>query len=111
MATMTHQGGPILSTQNPLRGFCAACKSRGYNVRRVWNAASRALAMTFDLKPPEVRDFLDSDAGQILANDLMFIEGGPQTSQVIVELINARLTREGWRRWYDQTIAEVRAAK
>ena len=105
---MTRQRRTILPTKKPLQGFWAASASCGYDAQQVWNAASDALATTFDLKPTEIRDFLDSNAGCTLANDLMFIEGGPRSSNAIADLIKARLTHEGWRRWFAQAIAEIR---
>jgi hypothetical protein len=73
--------------------------------------ASEALALIFALKPTEVRDFLDSDAGRLLADDISFIEGGPTDTEAIEALIRARLGHLGWRRLYEQVISEIRAQK
>jgi hypothetical protein len=61
------------------------------------------------LTPIEVRDFLDSPAGRLLADDICFIEGGPKDTEAIEMLINARLRHVGWRRLYEQTLSEIRA--
>ncbi len=105
---MTHQDTTILPTQRPLQGFWVTSTARGYDVQHVWDAASDALAKTFDLQPTEIRDFLDSNAGLTLANDLMFIEGGPRNSEAIVDLLKSRLSLEGWSRWFAQAVAEIR---
>ena len=60
----------ILPTKDPLSGFWAASERNGYEVRLVWAMASDALARIFALTPAEVRDFLDSPAGRLLADEL-----------------------------------------
>jgi hypothetical protein len=99
----------ILPTKDPSSGFWAVSKRSGYEVQSVWAMASDALARTFALNPIEVRDFLDGDAGRLLADDIGFIEGGPTNTAAIEALINARLRHLGWQRLYEQTISEVRA--
>ena len=99
----------ILPTKDPSSGFWAASERNGYQVQSVWAMASDALAMIFALTPIEVRDFLDSHAGGLLADDISFIEGGPIDSAAIETLIKARLSHLGWRRFYNQAISEIRA--
>jgi hypothetical protein len=70
--------------------------------------ASDALATIFALTPIEVRDFLDSHAGRLLADDISFIEGGPTNTEALAALIKARLRHLGWRRLYEQAISEIR---
>jgi hypothetical protein len=101
----------ILLTKDPLWGFWAASERNGYEVQLVWAMASDALATIFALKPTEVRDFLDSHAGRLLADDISFIEGGPTSAEAIESLIRARLHHLGWRRLYEQAISEIRAQK
>ena len=97
-----------LPTKDPSSGFWAASKRNGYEVKSVWMIASDALAATFALNPIEVRDFLDGDAGRLLADDIGFIEGGPTNSAAIEALINARLRYLGWQRLYEQAISQIR---
>jgi hypothetical protein len=99
----------ILPTADPSSGFWAASERNGYQVQSVWAMASDALAMIFALTPTEVRDFLDSHAGRLLADDIGFIEGGPTDIAAIETLIKARLGHLGWQRLYQQTISEIRA--
>ena len=98
----------VLPTKDPLSGFWAASERGGYKVQLVWEMASDALAAIFALEPTEVRDFLDSHAGRLLAGDLSFIEGGPTSTEAIEALIRARLGHLGWRRLYEQIISEIR---
>ena len=98
----------LLPTKDPLSGFWAASERNGYEVESVWAMASDALAKIFALTPTEVRDFLDSHAGRLLADDIGFIEGGPTNAEVIGALIKARLRHLGWRRLYEQAISEIR---
>jgi hypothetical protein len=98
----------ILPTKDPLSGFWAASERYGYEVQSVWAMASDALATIFALKPTEVRDFLDSHAGRLLADDISFIEGGPTSAEAIEALIKARLSHLGWRRLYEQAISDIR---
>jgi hypothetical protein len=97
----------ILPTTDPSSGFWAASARNGYQVESVWAMASDALATIFALTPIEVRDFLDSHAGRLLADDISFIEGGPTNAEVIEALIKARLGHLGWQRLYQQTISEI----
>lgn len=99
----------ILPTKVPSSGFWAASERNGYEVQLVWAMASDAVATIFALKPTEVRDFLDSHGGRLLADDISFIEGGPTTAEAIEALIKARLGHLGWRRLYEQAISEIRA--
>jgi hypothetical protein len=99
----------ILPTRDSLSGFWAASERNGYEVQLVWAMASEALATIFALTPTEVRDFLDSHAGRLLADDISFIEGGPRNAEAIEALIKARLGHLGWRRLYEQAILEIRA--
>lgn len=101
----------ILPTKDPLSGFWAASERNGYEVRLVWAMASEALARIFALTPAEVRDFLDSPAGRLLADDISFVEGGPTSAEAIEALIKSRLGHLGWRRLYEQVISETRAQK
>jgi hypothetical protein len=98
----------ILPTMDPSSGFWAASERNGYQVQSVWAMASVAVATIFTLTPTEVRNFLDSHAGRLLADDIGFIEGGPTDTAVIETLIRARLAHLGWRRLYQQTISEIR---
>ena len=97
----------ILPTTDPSSGFWAASARNGYQVESVWAMASDALATIFALTPIEVRDFLDSHAGRLLA-DIGFIEGGPTDTAAIETLIKARLGHLGWQRLYEQAISEIR---
>lgn len=98
----------ILPTADPASGFWAASRDNGLDSHLAWAAASWALARVFRLKPAEVRFYLDSDAGRLLAEDLMFIDGDPTSADAIEALIWARLDHLGWRRWYAAAIAQVR---
>jgi hypothetical protein len=49
--------------------------------------ASLFRAAILALTPTEVRSFLDSHAGRLLANDISFIEGGPTSAEAIEALI------------------------
>ena len=99
----------ILPTIDPSSGFWAASERNGYQVQSVWAMASLAVATIFMLTPTEVRDFLDSHAGRLLADDIGFIEGGPTDTAAIESLIKARLGHLGWWRFYDQAISEIQA--
>lgn len=92
-------------------GFWGAMRRNGHDVQAIWEAASRALAATFWLSPLESRDFLDSPAGHVLADDLSFIEGDPTGFRAIEALLAARLQHVGWRRWYAHAIAMARTAR
>jgi hypothetical protein len=83
----------------------------GYDVRSLWVMASNALANAFALDPIEVREFLDGDAGHLLADDIGFIEGGPTDVAAIEALINARLRHTGWQRLYRQAISHIRNSR
>lgn len=98
----------VLPTKDPSAGFWAISAQNGYDVRSVWVMASKALANIFALNSLEVRDFLDSSAGHLLANDLGFIEGGPTDVAAIEALIEARLRHLGWQRLYQQAILQAR---
>lgn len=99
----------ILPARNPLAGFWAASQRNGYDVAAAWAAASRALARIFGLSPSEVRDFLDGEAGRLLADDIAFIAGG-WDAEAIELLIKVRLDHLGWQRFYTEAIARVRAS-
>lgn len=99
----------ILPSRNPFAGFWAASQRNGYDAAAAWAAASRAVGRTFGLSPGEVRDFLDGEAGRLLADDLAFIAGG-WDAESIEHLINARLDHVGWQRFYAEAIARVRAS-
>jgi hypothetical protein len=101
----------ILLTKDPSSGFWAVSKRNGYEVQSTWMMASDALARTFALNPIEVRDFLDGDAGRLLADDIGFIEGGPTNAAAIEALINARLRHLGWQRLYQQAISQIRGCR
>jgi hypothetical protein len=101
----------VLPTKDPSSGFWAVSKRNGYEVQSVWIMASDALARTFALDPMEVRDFLDGDAGRLLADDIGFIEGGPIDAAAIEALINARLRHLGWQRLYQQAISQIRGCR
>ena len=99
----------ILPARNPFAGFWAASQRNGYDVAAAWAAASRALARIFGLSPSEVRDFLDGEAGRLLADDIAFIAGG-WDAEAIELLIKVRLDHLGWQRFYTEAIARVRAS-
>ena len=101
---------PILPSRARAAGFWAATTRNGYDAEVVWAAASDALATLFDLRPTETRDLLDSDFGELLGDDICFIEGGACDAGAIEHLIRARLDHLGWRRLYTQAIAAIRAA-
>lgn len=98
----------ILPTRDPRSGFWAAAERNGYEAGPVWQRASCALATMFELTPGEVRDFLDSQAGRLLADDIGFVEGGPANCEAFEALIEARLRHVGWRRLYEQAISGIR---
>ncbi len=100
----------ILPTRNPGAGFWAASQRNGYEAEPVWAAASGALASIFGLSPTAVRDFLDGEAGRLLADDIGFIAGGPMNAEAIEALITARLGHLGWQRFYNKAIARARGA-
>jgi hypothetical protein len=100
----------ILPTRNPASGFWAASQRNGYDAESVWAAASEALASIFGLSPSEARDFLDGDAGHLLADDIGFIADDPTSAEAIMTLIMARLDYLGWQRFYRQAVARVRAS-
>jgi hypothetical protein len=92
-------------------GLLGRKQSNGYEVKSVWMIASDALAATFALNPIEVRDFLDGDAGRLLADDIGFIEGGPTNAAAIETLINVRLCHLGWQRLYQHAISQIRGCR
>lgn len=100
----------VLPTKNPAAGFWAASQRNGYDAESVWAAASEALASIFGLSPSEARDFLDGEAGRLLADDIGFIADDPTNAEAIMTLIMARLDYLGWQRFYRQAIARVRAS-
>lgn len=102
-------GSAVMPSADPTSGLWAASRQKGLDAERVWVAASLALAKVFRLQPADVRAFLDSDAGWLLSEDLMFIDGDPASSDAIEALIWARLDHLGWRRLYAEAIAQVRA--
>lgn len=108
---MTPAARSILPPLAPFDGFWAASRRNGHDPQATWTAVSEALADIFDLTPAAIRDFLDSVAGRVLAEDLSFIEGGPIGPQAIRTLIMVRLDDDGWRRWYGHMIAHARAAR
>ncbi len=101
---------PILPSRDQASGFWAATTRNGYEAEAVWAAASDALAGLFDLQPTETRDLLDSDLGELLGDDICFIEDGACDAAAIEHLIRDRLDHLGWRRLYTQAIAAIRAA-
>jgi len=101
-------GRAILPPLNPTSGFWAAATRLGYDADAVWAAVSEALATVFDLQPTDVRSLLDSDFGQLLADDIGFIDGDARDPDAIEALIRSRLDHLGWRRLYTQAIAAVR---
>jgi hypothetical protein len=109
-AAMLMTSSPILPTRNPAAGFWAASQRNGYDAESVWAAASEALANVFGLSAIEVRDFLDGEAGHLLADDLGFIADDPANPETIMTLIMARLDYLGWQRFYRQAVARVRAS-
>lgn len=102
-------GRAILPSLNRTSGFWAGTIRLGYDAEGVWAAASEALATVFDLRPAEARDLLDSDLGDLLADDIGFIDGDARDPEAIEALIRARLHHLGWQRLYTQAIAAVRA--
>lgn len=100
---------PIPPSRNSTSGFWAASIRHGYDAEAVWEAASRALAAVFKLQPAEARDLLDSDLGQLLGDDILFIEGHACDAEAIEDLIRSRLHHVGWRRLYSQAITAIRA--
>ncbi len=101
-------GRTILPPRYPASGFWAAAVRNGYDPEAVWTAASEALGTVFDLHPTEVRSLLDSDLGQLLADDIGFIDGDARDPDAIEDLIRFRLHHAGWHRLYTQAIAKVR---
>jgi hypothetical protein len=99
----------MLPTDNPAWGFWGTGERNGYDVAMAWQAVGDALATAFDLTPVEIRDLLDARFGRHLADDLSFIDGGPVSAQAIETHIMARLADRRWRRWVEQSIAEVRS--
>lgn len=98
----------ILPPVDPSSGFWAASARNGFDAPSLWVAASDALATVFALTPMEVRDFLDGTTGDLLADDIGFIEGGAADAAAIEALLYARLRHLGWQRLYAQTIAAIR---
>ncbi len=103
-------GRTILPPRNPTSGFWAAAARNGHDAEAVWVAASEALGTVFDLQPAEVRSLMDSDLGQLLADDIGFIDGDARDPDAIEDLIRSRLHHAGWHRLYTQAIAAVRTA-
>jgi hypothetical protein len=101
----------VLPTRNPCNGFWAASQRNGYEAERLWAAASRALASIFGLSPSEVRDFLDGEAGSLLADDIGFISEDPMNAEAIEALIAHRLTHLGWQRLYRRAIRRAQRGK
>ena len=99
----------MLPTANPEWGFWGTSERNGYDAAMAWEAAGDTLATGFDLTPVEIRDLLDSRFGRHLADDLSFIDSGPASPEAIETHIMARLADRGWRRWVEQSIAEVRS--
>lgn len=100
---------PIPPSRNLKSGFWAASIRNGYDAEAVWEAASHALAAVFHLRPTEARDLLDSDLGQLLGDDIPFIEGHACDAEYIEDLIRSRLHHVGWRRLYTQAITAIRS--
>ncbi len=101
---------PILPSRDRTSGFWAAATRGGYDAEAVWTAASDALAAVFHLRPVEARDLLDSDLGELLGDDIGFVDGDVRDPDAIESLIRARLDHLGWRRLYTQAISAIRAA-
>jgi hypothetical protein len=99
----------ILPSRDRESGFWAATTRNGYDAEGVWAAASEALAAVFGLRPVEVRNLLDSELGELLGDDIVFIEGGACDAEAIEDLIRARLDHLGWRRVDMQAIDIIRA--
>lgn len=100
---------PILPSRNPASGLWAAAARNGYDAEAVWEAAGHALVAIFDLSPLETRDLLDSDLGQLLGDDIVFIERHACDAEAIEDLIRARLRHVGWQRLYASAIAAIRS--
>lgn len=96
-------------TDNAQWGFWGTSERNGYDAAMAWQAAGDALATAFDLTPVEIRDLLDARFGRHLADDLSFIEGGPVSAEAIETHIMARLADRRWRRWVEQSVAELRS--
>ncbi len=101
----------VLPTKDRRSGFWAVTERQGFDAQSVWAMTSAALAAVFALTPTEIRDFLDGQAGPLLAEDLPFIDGGPADVEAIEALIRARLADTGWQRLYGQAIAIARGTK
>lgn len=92
-----------------MSGFWGASARNGHDVEGAWAAASNALATVFELQPADVRDLLDSGVGNLLGDDIGFIEGSVCDAEAIEALIRARLDHLGWRRLYMRAISAIRA--
>lgn len=99
---------PIPPSRNRDSGFWAATTRNGYDAQAVWETAGQALMAVFHLRPSETRDLLDSDLGQLLADDILFIEGHACDSDAIEDLIRSRLHHLGWRRLYLRAVEAIR---
>ncbi len=97
----------VLPTNDPGSGFWAVSARNGYEPELLWTMASQAVSRAFALTPVEARDFLDGDAGRLLADDIGFIEGGPVDARDIETLIHARRRHLGWQCLYAQAVAQV----
>ena len=96
-------------TDNAQWGFWGTSERNGYDAAMAWQAGGDALATAFDLTPVEIRDLLDARFGRHLADDLSSIEGGPVSAEAIETHIMARLADRRWRRWVEQSVAELRS--
>ncbi len=99
---------PIPPPRNRASGFWASVTRQGYDGDAVWAAASHALAAVFELSSTEARDLLDSDLGQLLGDDIGFIDGDARDADVIEDLLQSRLHHLGWRRLYLHAITQLR---
>jgi hypothetical protein len=61
--------GVMLPSRNHGWGYCGTCRSHA-DPEAAWHFASAAVARATDASPEGVRDFLDSQRGRHLADDV-----------------------------------------
>lgn len=93
------------ATANQDWGFWGTSVRNGYDAELTWDTTSRFLATHFDLTAEQARDVLDARFGRHLADDLSFIDSGPETAEAITAHLTKRINDKGWRKHFEETIS------
>lgn len=92
------------ATANLDWGFWGTSIQNGYDAELTWDTTCRFLATHFDLTAEQARDVLDARFGRHLADDLSFIDGGPETAEAITAHLTNRISDKGWRKHFEKSI-------